>query len=357
MNAIGAVILAGGKSRRMGKNKAYLSIDGQTNGQTFLSRLLSELKDFEEVLLSVDSAEKYKSENVKAVEDLYGDCGPIGGIYSALRFCRSDYLLALGCDMPLFQKEAAHYMSAFVDTHHDAFVLLTREERAEPLCAIYSKCAADILQAQIKSGNYRLTDALAKMRVKYIPLRHSIFPDTIAQGTNTKEEYSFLLRRSKGVPVVAVCGVKNSGKTTLLTNVIPVLIKRGLRVAAIKHDGHDFESDVPETDSYRLKKSGAFAVGIYSPNRYMLTAEQNGISPDFFFPFFAAADIILLEGGKHSPYPKIEIVRSGISQHPVSDPATLIALCSDLEIYLEGVPVLPLADYQAVADVIDGCAR
>jgi len=190
MNKIGAVILVGGKSRRMGRNKAYLSI----NGEFFLSRLLAQLKEFEEVLLSADSAEKYACENIKIVEDIYPGCGPIGGIYSALRCCRSDYLLALGCDMPLFQKELAHYMTAFVDAYHDAFVLVTRENHAQPLCAIYSASAADILEEQIKAGNYRLLDSFQKMRVKYIPLRCSIFDDSIVRGANTPEEYDAILR-------------------------------------------------------------------------------------------------------------------------------------------------------------------
>ena len=348
MRKIGAVILAGGKSRRMGENKAFLTV----NGKTFLEQISSELNGFDEILLSVDNAQKYSGENIKMVEDIYPQCGPIGGIYSALRSCRSDYLLALGCDMPLFQKDLAHYLMTFVDDFYDAFVLVDREECVQPQCAIYSVRAADVLEAQIKSSNYRLRDALEKLRVRRIPLRYSIFPDDITRGANTPEEYAALLRRVRGVPVVAICGIKNSGKTTLLTKVIPLLTERGLRVAAIKHDGHDFESDIPGTDSYRLRKAGAFAAGIYSSSRYMLTAEQTGTSPGFFTPFFAEADLILLEGGKRTPYPKIEIVRSGISEHPASDTAALIALCSDLDVKVEGIPTFPLDDYESIAGLI-----
>ena len=246
-------------------------------------------------------------------------------------------------------------MISFVDAYHDAFVLVTRQERAQPQCAIYSARAADILERQIKDGNYRLLDALAKMRVKYIPLRYSIFHDSIVQGVNTPEEYAALTGQMQGIPVVALCGVKNSGKTTLLTKVIPLLKKRGLRVAAIKHDGHDFESDVPGTDSYRLRKAGASAAAVYSASQYMVAADRTEISPDFFAPFFADTDLILLEGGKHTTYPKIEIVRSGISHHPVSDAAALIALCSDMDIQIEGIPTLPLDDYEAIAGIISRC--
>ena len=159
-------------------------------------------------------------------------------------------------------------------------------------------------------------------------------------------------RHENPPPIIAICGIKNSGKTTLLSKIIPILKERGFRVAAIKHDSHDFAPDVPGTDSHTLREAGAVAVGIYSPNRYMLTAESAKITPEHFASFFKDADLILLEGGKSTPYNKIEIVRSGISAAPVSDPEALIAICSDLDIRLEKVPTIAIDDYTGVADLI-----
>ena len=73
--------------------------------------------------------------------------------------------------------------------------------------------------------------------------------------------------------VLAVSGVHNSGKTTLLEKLLPVLRSRGLKVGVIKHDGHDFTPDVPGTDSYRLREAGAGGVAVYSGTRYLLTEE------------------------------------------------------------------------------------
>ena len=67
--------------------------------------------------------------------------------------------------------------------------------------------------------------------------------------------------------VLAVSGVHNSGKTTLLEKLLPVLRSRGLKVGVIKHDGHDFTPDVPGTDSYRLREAGAGGVAVYSSSR------------------------------------------------------------------------------------------
>ena len=73
--------------------------------------------------------------------------------------------------------------------------------------------------------------------------------------------------------VLAVSGVHNSGKTTLLEKLLPVLRSRGLKVGIIKHDGHDFTPDVPGTDSFRLREAGAEGVAVYSGTRYLLTEE------------------------------------------------------------------------------------
>ena len=73
--------------------------------------------------------------------------------------------------------------------------------------------------------------------------------------------------------VLAVSGLHNSGKTTLLEKLLPALRSRGLKVGIIKHDGHDFTPDVPGTDSYRLREAGAEGVAVYSGTRYLLTEE------------------------------------------------------------------------------------
>ena len=64
--------------------------------------------------------------------------------------------------------------------------------------------------------------------------------------------------------VLAVSGAHNSGKTTLLEKLIPLLRARGLKVGVIKHDGHDFTPDVPGTDSFRLREAGAEGVAVFS---------------------------------------------------------------------------------------------
>ena len=101
--------------------------------------------------------------------------------------------------------------------------------------------------------------------------------------------------------VLAVSGLHNSGKTTLLEKLLPALRSRGLKVGIIKHDGHDFTPDVPGTDSYRLREAGAEGVAVYSGQRYLLTEMFRLTEQDLLALFERHGyDLVLLEGFKDS---------------------------------------------------------
>lgn len=103
--------------------------------------------------------------------------------------------------------------------------------------------------------------------------------------------------------IYAISGYKNSGKTTLTVQLIERLTNMGYKVASIKHDGHDFEGDVPGTDSYRHKHAGAYGTAVFSKNRVLIHKECE-VDETSLIPLFPEADIILLEGFKNSTYPK-----------------------------------------------------
>ena len=151
--------------------------------------------------------------------------------------------------------------------------------------------------------------------------------------------------------IFAISGVKNSGKTTLLEAIIPLLKREGLRVAVIKYDSHDFVSDVPGTDSRRLFDAGADGIALYSPYKYMLSARKT-VGIETLLPHFADADLVLLEGAKSTAYRKIEIVRRTVSAAPVCDPVTLAALYTDTDCEIAGVPRIPWGSHEAVAECV-----
>ena len=104
--------------------------------------------------------------------------------------------------------------------------------------------------------------------------------------------------------IFAISGEKNSGKTTLIEAVLPILAGRGYRVAVIKHDGHSFEPDVPGTDTRRFFDAGAIGTAVFDGEKYMLV-KRGTVNERQLFEAFPDADLILIEGLKDSGYAKL----------------------------------------------------
>lgn len=150
-----------------------------------------------------------------------------------------------------------------------------------------------------------------------------------------------------------------TGKTTLLTQLIPILKQRGLRVGIIKHSHHDFEIDYPGKDSYQLRAAGATPVMIVSPFRRALISEfacQREILLEEQLAAFPSdeLDIILVEGFRHERFAKIELHRPALGKpllYPDDD--SIIAIASDQS--LSTPPELPFLDLnnpKAITDFI-----
>ena len=156
--------------------------------------------------------------------------------------------------------------------------------------------------------------------------------------------------------VLAVSGVKNSGKTTVLEGLVARLTARGLKVAVIKHDGHAFEPDRPGTDTFRHLAAGACGAAVFDGEKFQLV-RRTAVTEGELIPLFPDADLILLEGFKGSAWPKVEVVRAGNSDGPVCRASTLLALVTDLPIDLSGVPALALDDGEGLADLVEAYVR
>ena len=157
--------------------------------------------------------------------------------------------------------------------------------------------------------------------------------------------------------MLAVSGVKNSGKTTLLEKLIHRLLERGFQSGVIKHDGHDFSPDVEGTDTHRLLAAGATGVGIFSAAKSMLVRTGDGVDETDLARRLGNVDVIFLEGFKHSKHPKIEVVRGAVSAAPVCAPETLLALATDLPLRPEGVPVRHPDDIEGLSTLVEAYIR
>lgn len=153
--------------------------------------------------------------------------------------------------------------------------------------------------------------------------------------------------------MIAISGVKNSGKTTFLTHLIKEIKSRGYQVAVIKHDGHEFEPDVEGTDTWKLRHAGAYGTAIFSKGQWMINKEEPDMDEKKLARLFPEADIIFLEGFKYSQYAKFEILRKDNSKEPVCDPETLIALITDGDVCIDKVEKLALFEWNRAADLIE----
>lgn len=152
--------------------------------------------------------------------------------------------------------------------------------------------------------------------------------------------------------VFAVSGIKNSGKTTLVSKLVTALTQRGYKVGVIKHDGHDFKADHEGTDSYKHKAAGAQNVIVYSKTKLMMVQDLEEPNIEAIIELQKDMDIIILEGMKYSSFPKIEVVRKAISQETVCDPNTLLAVATDVEMKIGDIPITPLNNLEAILEIV-----
>ncbi|PKN50706.1 MAG: molybdopterin-guanine dinucleotide biosynthesis protein B [Deltaproteobacteria bacterium HGW-Deltaproteobacteria-13] len=156
-------------------------------------------------------------------------------------------------------------------------------------------------------------------------------------------------------PIISIVGKSNSGKTTLVEKLIPELIKRGYRVATIKHNKHGFDIDHEGKDSWRHKQAGACATVIACPTKIALIEDidRDHSLGEIRDKYVKDADVILAEGYKGNPFPKIEVFRSELKRELLcSKEDNLLALAADVKLDA-GVPCFDINDIKSIADLIE----
>jgi molybdopterin-guanine dinucleotide biosynthesis protein B len=161
--------------------------------------------------------------------------------------------------------------------------------------------------------------------------------------------------------VVGFAGWSGAGKTTLIVKLIPELNRRGLSVSTIKHGHHNFDLDQPGKDSYEHRAAGAEEVLVASANRVALMRELRGApEPSLaeLLRLLKDVDLVLVEGFKRDPLPKIEIFRAANGKPPLfPDDRNIVALISDVAAPATGLPQASIDDLTGVADLVLAHAR
>ena len=157
--------------------------------------------------------------------------------------------------------------------------------------------------------------------------------------------------------IFGFAGWSGSGKTTLIEQLIPRFVRRGLRVSLIKHAHHTFDVDHPGKDSYRHRHAGAAEILVTSSRRWVLMHELRGAHEPSFdeqVKRISPCDLLLVEGFKFAPIPKLEVWRAETGEallHP-NDPH-IVAVASDSSVNTK-LPLLDLNAHEAIAAFILG---
>src|SRR5580700_5829362 len=155
--------------------------------------------------------------------------------------------------------------------------------------------------------------------------------------------------------IFGLAGWSGSGKTTLLAALIPQLVGRGVTVSTLKHAHHEFDIDQPGKDSWRHRQAGAHEVMVASSRRFALMHELRDApepSLDELVARMAPVDLLLVEGFKRDPHPKLEVHRPSVGKpflYP--DDPHIVAIASD-ETLTVPLPLLPIGEVAAIADFI-----
>jgi len=191
----GAIILSGGKSSRMGKNKALLPINDKTN----IERIRDELKSlFDDIILVTNDSETYEFLNLKSVSDKFPGKGPLAGIHAGLMASDYEENIVVACDMPFVSAELAATLVQNLK-HYDAIIPVI-DGKQHPLFAAYQKRIVPEIEVCLQEDRLRVIHLLDKLNVRYpdgdfLQSYSDVRLDNIFFNMNVPEEYEEAKKR------------------------------------------------------------------------------------------------------------------------------------------------------------------
>jgi len=190
---VSAFVLAGGRSSRMGADKAFLPL----GGDSFLSIALRNARTVSPEPLIVGEAARYAAFGM-VVEDRFRGCGPLGGIHAALCATRTEWNLILSVDLPLMVPEFLGWIVNQAITGEQLVTVPRRNGRFEPLCAVYRRGAVQNIEQALRSGDFKVDAVFAKVPTRCLSeadIQAAGFRDEIFRNVNTPEDYELVRRQ------------------------------------------------------------------------------------------------------------------------------------------------------------------
>lgn len=183
---ITGVILAGGKNSRMGTAKGLLVV----GGKTIIERIIEVMKPIVDEIMIIANENNYDYLGYKVYSDIIKDCGPMGGIHTALSFSKTKKNLIVSCDMPFLTSDTLKFI---VENSNDCEIAIPEHNgKTEPLCAVYTNFCRNIFSQFLGRYEWKLKDTLKHFNVKRICFQNGFESGKVFANINTKEEYQNL---------------------------------------------------------------------------------------------------------------------------------------------------------------------
>jgi molybdopterin-guanine dinucleotide biosynthesis protein A len=159
------IVLAGGASRRMGRNKAFLELDGRALIEVVIERMASVCA---EVLVVAGDAQPYANLGVPVVEDRFRGVGALGGLHAGLEAATYDLALVVGCDMPFLSPDLLRAFAGWVEGFDVAVLRHGDAEYIEPLHGAYRRTCLPAVEAAIRAKRRRIVSFFPHVQVRYV---------------------------------------------------------------------------------------------------------------------------------------------------------------------------------------------
>jgi len=189
---ITGLVLAGGASRRMGRNKAFLELDGRPLIEIVIERIAQVCA---EVLIVAGDAQPYAGLGVPAVEDRFRGVGVLGGLHAGLEAASHDLALAVACDMPFLDPDLLRAFAGWAEGFD--VTVLRQGENVEPLHAAYRRVCLPAIEAAIRAHRRRIISFFPHVRVRYVTLEDvtPFDPELRSfRNVNTPQEWQAVIR-------------------------------------------------------------------------------------------------------------------------------------------------------------------
>lgn len=307
------LIIAGGKSSRLGSDKRFVEVGGVGLLEKILHK--SQAVDFAEKFLCVEEelpalkilAERY---GAPLLVDEIHDAGALAGIANGLRHVKTDWALTVAADMPFFEFEALRPLAATLSAEVQAVIPLVGG-KPQPLAAFYRRELANFFSHELNCGRRKILSAIKTVAHALADLPGEDFFFNVNTRADLRLARGRAENLSRPTPTISIVAPESgTGKTTFIERLIKIFAAQGIQVGVIKSDAHGFQLDTAGKDSFRFQTAGARSVAVVSPQNWFMI-QRTDRRADFadVARQMTGIDLILTESRTHGTCPAISLWR------------------------------------------------